>query len=321
MEDRGPQQATLAHFYLLSSIFNPRLLWESLHLKTCPLLAVLILVALPACVSLGEDWPGWRGPRGDGTSRETNVPLHWSATENVNWKTPIPGAGRSSPIVKDHRVFVTTGDAADESRRVLCLDRETGELLWNIAVHHGSGGRMHRLNSTASSTPAADDERVYAVFVDDRGMRVVSVDFAGRVVWSVSPGDFESQHGFAASPVLYGAGVIVNGQQDGGAFVVMLSRDTGAELWRYQPAVNLRSFSTPVLIQHDGDDQLILAGAGRVYFFEDSGRCTVIENGAAFDVIATNEIGESVYATPAISAGGLFVRTETHLAHVGPPAE
>ena len=412
-----------------------------MRMKTCSMVAVLIFVSLTACVSRAEDWPGWRGPRGDGTSRETDVPLHWSATENVIWKTPIPGTGRSSPIVNGRHVFVTTGDEADESRRVLCLDRESGRLLWNVAVHCGSAGTMHRLNSTASSTPAADDERVYAVFVDDLGMRVAAVDFSGRVVWSVSPGSFASQHGFAASPVLYGEGVIVNGQQDGEAFVVMLNRATGAEIWRHQPKINLRSFSTPILIQHDGEDQLILAGssqtvalaprtgktlwfaqgpsekfvstpavghglvfsfggspskramaiklggigdvlnthvawrnersmpyvpspllagdylhvisddgiytcldpktgdvrhtgrklgavssspvaaAGRIYFFEDSGRCTVIANGAAFEVIATNEIGDAVYTTPAISAGSLFVRSDTHLVRIGASAE
>jgi len=410
-------------------------------LRTFSLIAVLILVSLPDFAVRGEDWPGWRGPRGDGTSRETNVPLHWSATENVIWKTPIPGTGRSSPIVKGRHVFVTTGDAADESRRVLCLDRASGELLWNVSVHQGSGGTMHRLNSTASSTPAADEARVYAVFVDDLGMRIAAVDFSGQVVWSVSPGSFASQHGFAASPVLYGEGVIVNGQQDGEAFVVLLNRATGAEIWRYQPKINLRSFSTPVLIQHDGEDQMILAGssqtvaldprtgmtlwfaqgpsekfvstpavghglvfsfggspskramaiklggngdvlnthvawrhersmpyvpspllageylhvisddgiyscldpktgdvrhtgrklgpvssspvtaAGKIYFFEDSGKCTVIENGAAFGEIASNEIGEAVYATPAISSGSLFVRTERHLVRIGRSAE
>jgi hypothetical protein len=343
--------------------------------------------------------------------------------------------------VRGKRIFLTTGEADDASRRVLCFHRDTGVSMWDIAVHRNPAGQMHRLNTTASSTPVADDERVYAVFADDATLRVVAVDFSGQTVWNVSPGRFQSQHGFAASPVLFGEGVIVNGQQDGEAFVVMLDRRTGEELWRYKPAVNLRSFSTPILIRHNGANQLILTGATqtvalepltgkplwfvegpsekfvstpvvghglvfsfggspekramavrlggsgklletdvawrnerampyvpspllvgnclhiisdngvytclnpqtgevlhtgrklgpvnsspvaaaeRVYFFEDCGRCTVIENGTAFGVIATNEIGEAVYATPAISAGSLFVRTESHLLRIGPPAE
>jgi outer membrane protein assembly factor BamB len=406
-----------------------------------PAIVALLLVAAAASPSRGEDWPAWRGPRGDGTSRETEVPLSWSATENIAWRTAVPGTGRSSPVVVDTRVFLTTAEAADESRRLLCFDRERGTLLWNTVVHQGAAGVMHRLNSPASSTPVGDAERVYAVFVDDQGMRVVAADLSGAVVWSASPGSFQSQHGFAAGPLLFGEGLIVNGQQDGEAFVVMLHRATGAELWRYRPQVNLRSFSTPLVIQHDGDDQLILAGAsqtvalapltgkllwfadgpsqkfvstpavghglvfsfggspekramairlggsgdvsdthvvwrnerampyvpspllvgeylhvisdagiytcldprsgetlstgrklgpvssspvavaGRVYLFEDSGKCTVIRNGPAFDVLATNEIGEPVYSTPAITAASLFVRTEAHLIRIRAPAD
>ncbi len=394
--------------------------------------AVVICSSL-LTTAVAEDWPMWRGPRGDGINLEDKAPLNWSATEKIAWKTPLPGVARSSPIVIGDHVFVTTGDVDDQSRRVLACDRATGKLLWNVAVHHGAGGRMHRFNTTASSTPAADNKRVYAVFNDDQGLIVAALDHAGAVVWTVSPGSFVSNHGFAASPVLYGAGVIVNGQQDGSAFVVMLDRATGKELWRYTPAVSIRSFSTPVIIEHDGQDQLILTGstqtvalnpvngekiwfaagpsekfvctpsvghgmvfsfggsdekramavrlggqgdvlashvvwrnekampyvpspllvgdflhivndagiytcldpvsgktlqtgrklgsvysspvsiAGRVYFFEDSGRCTVIENSAAFKVLATNELSEEVMTTPALADGRIFVRTDRHL--------
>jgi outer membrane protein assembly factor BamB len=392
-----------------------------------------LLLGLLAQPVLAENWPGWRGPRGDGISHERTAPLHWSHTENVAWKTRIPGTGRSSPIVWDDRVFVTAGDDADQSRRVLCLDRFCGRILWNVAVHHGASGQMHRFNTTASSTPITDGERVYAAFADDQGLRVVALDYSGKVAWSVSPGRFYSSHGFAASPVLYGAGVIVSGQQDGEAFVVTLDRASGTEIWRYQPAINLRSFATPILTQYEGRDQLILTGAsqtlalepstgkplwsaagpsdkfvstpsighglvfsfggsdekramavrlagsgdvsdthvvwrsersmpyvpspllmdrylhivndagiysclnpvtgeilhtgrklgpvfsspvavaGQVYFFEDCGKCTVIENGPDFRVLATNELDEAVQTTPAISGGCLFVRGEAHL--------
>jgi len=384
-----------------------------------------------------DDWPGWRGPRGDGISQESNAPLRWSPTENIVWKTPLPGRGRSSPIVAGDGVFVTAGDDSDQSRRVICLDRLTGKVRWNLAVHRGEAGQMHRNNTTASSTPCTDRQHVYSVFVDAHAMRVIAVGQQGRIVWSVTPGGFYSSHGFAASPVLYANGVIVNGHQDGEAFVVMLNSKTGAEMWRYKPAVNLRSFSTPVLTRHDGHDLLILTGAsqtvgldpatgqimwfaggpsekfvstpsvghglvfsfggsdekramavrlggqgdvsethvawrcdrampyvptpllldnylhvmcdtgiyscldpktgttlhtgrklgpvysspvaaaGRIYFFEDSGTCTIVEKGPKFNVIATNELNETVQTTPAISGGQLFVRTESHLFCIG----
>jgi outer membrane protein assembly factor BamB len=397
---------------------------------------VAFLVLGPASVICGGDWPAWRGPQGDGLAPESDVPISWSATDHIAWKTAVPGTGRSSPIVCRDRVFVTAGDAADQSRRVVCVDAETGDVVWNVSVHHGEAGEMHKFNTTASSTPATDGERVYCVFVDDHDLYVFALDYDGNVVWSKRPGAFFSSHGMAASPVLYQDGVVINGQQDGDAFVVMLNRVTGDEIWRYKP-VNLRSFSTPVIISHEGQDQMILTGATetvalnpatgeriwyaegpsekfvstpsvghgmvfsfggsdekkamairlgghdnvldshvvwraerampyvpspllvgdylhvvndagiytclnpltgkphstgrklgsvysspvavgeRIYFFEDSGACTVIQNGPRFEVLARNELGEEVYTTPAISHDSLFIRTVSRLIRIG----
>ncbi len=232
-------------------------------MKTAILTLCGILVAVCIDTLTAEDWPGWRGPRGDGISLDATAPLHWSITENIAWRTPLPGAGRSSPIVIGDRVFVTAGDPIDETRRVICLDELTGNTLWNVAVHQGPAGTMHRFNSTASSTPVSDGKSVFAVFVDDKGLYVVAVDFEGKIVWSKSPGTYFSNHGFAASPVVYGEGVVVNGHQDGEAFVCMLRKHDGEELWRFKPTVNLRSFSTPVLTRFEGQDQLILTGASQ----------------------------------------------------------
>ncbi len=156
----------------------------------------------------GDDWPAWRGPRGDGVSLETDAPMKWSATDNIAWRTEIPGKGRSSPIVSGGRVFLTTGVDEDETRRILCIDRTSGKTIWNTVVHNGPGGKMHRDNTMASSTPATDGEHVFAVFVDDQGMKVVALDFSGIILWSSRPGSFFSNHGFAASPVIYKDGVI-----------------------------------------------------------------------------------------------------------------
>jgi len=224
--------------------------------------AFLVLAAsMLTSTTAADDWPCWRGPLGTGISSESTAPLNWGPSDNIAWKTEIPGRGRSSPIVSKGRVFLTTGLDEDQSRRIVCLDQKDGKSLWSVAVHHGPGGKMHQDNTTASSTPATDGERVYAAFVDDQGMKVVAVDFDGKVVWSVNPGTFFSNHGFAASPVLYGDGLIVNGHQDGTAFIVMLDRVTGKEVWRYTPAVNQRSFSTPVLTTFEGQKQLVVTGS------------------------------------------------------------
>jgi outer membrane protein assembly factor BamB len=216
---------------------------------------------LGSSLAIAEDWPAWRGPRGDGISHETNAPLRWSPTENIAWKTPLPGTGLSSPIVCGELVFVTTGDASDGSRHILAIDRATGTRKWDVVALRGPPGEMHRFNTTASSTPVTDGERVIAVFNDDQGLYVTAVDLEGVVLWSRRVGSFYSSHGFAASPVLHNGGVIVNGQQDGDAFVVMLDCRTGEEKWRYVPEQQIRSFSTPVLTMHDGTEQLILTGS------------------------------------------------------------
>src|SRR5262245_47052728 len=93
------------------------------------------IVIACGCDLGAEDWPGWRGPRGDGISHEKTAPLRWSSTDNIAWKTPLPLSGRSSPIVWGEQVFVTAGDTANQARRVICLDKATGRILWNTEVH------------------------------------------------------------------------------------------------------------------------------------------------------------------------------------------
>jgi len=88
------------------------------------------LAAMLVAVS-AENWPAWRGPRGDGTSLEKNVPVRWSATSNVVWKTELPGVGHASPIVWGDRVFTVTALAENQARVLLCLDRKSGRILWN----------------------------------------------------------------------------------------------------------------------------------------------------------------------------------------------
>ncbi len=270
-----------------------------------------------------DDWPAWRGPQGNGISSESEAPLNWNASENIAWRTEIPGRGRSSPIVFGNRVFVTTGVEEDQSRRVICIDRSDGKIQWSAVVHNGPGGKMHQDNTMASSTPATDGERIYAVFVDDQGMKVVAVDFDGKIVWSASPGTFFSNHGFAASPVLFGNGVIVNGHQDGSAFVVMLDRESGEELWRYTPAVNQRSFSTPVLTQYEGADQLILTGSQQTVGLNPAtGELIWSAAGPSEKFVCTPSVGHGMVfsfgGSPdkkslAVKLGGAGDVTETHV--------
>ena len=133
--------------------------------RTVSIVALGIALSSPAWA---ENWPLWRGPRGDGTSPEKNIPTQWSPTQNIAWKTAIPGKGHASPIVWNDRVFVVTADKDKKQRLLLCLDRSDGKILWQQVVLETPLERINSLNSYASSTPATDGERVYVSFLDVR---------------------------------------------------------------------------------------------------------------------------------------------------------
>ena len=142
-----------------------------------------VLIAMCAAVSpcCGENWPGFRGPTGQGISREKNLPLTWGLHENLAWRAQVPGIGWSSPIVWEDRVFVTSTTPDGTSCHVLCLDAATGHLAWDKEVFRQAEKRKMAENSHATPTPLTDGKLVYAVF---NGGRIVAVDFQGNVAWS-----------------------------------------------------------------------------------------------------------------------------------------
>ena len=225
-------------------------------------LTLLSLMCLIGSVPVwAGDWPSWRGPRGDGISDATAVPVRWSQTENLRWKTSIPGRGYSSPIVSGERVFVTTCLEKPQQRILLCLDRRDGRLLWQRVVLTALLERRHGLNSYASSTPATDGRHVYVTFLANADLQVACYDCDGTLVWKVSPGKFFSPHGFCSSPVLYKDLVIVNGDQDAEAYLVALDKTTGSERWRTDRPNRTRSYCPPVIFDVAGKKQLVLTGS------------------------------------------------------------
>ena len=176
-----------------------------------------------------ETWPGWRGPRGDGTSLDGGVPLKWSIEEDLVWKVRIPGKGHASPIVWKDRLFLVT--SVEEERKLLCLDRTSGRELWSRTVLEAPLEGVHRRNSHASSTPATDGKRVYVSFLDRDRMYDAAYDFSGAKQWEVRPGGFSSIHGYCSSPVLLNGKVIFNGDHDGEAYLVALDGRSGRTVW------------------------------------------------------------------------------------------
>lgn len=208
-----------------------------------------------------ENWPAWRGPRGDGTSIEENVPVKWSADENVVWKVPLPGKGHASPIVWGERIFLVTAIEDKEQRVLMSLDRKTGKTLWQRTVLVTPLEKINKLNSRASSTPATDGERIYVSFLDRDKMFVAAYDFDGNMLWEVRPGPFASMHGYCSSPILWNDKVIVNGDHDGPAYIVALDRQTGKTVWETLRPNNTRSYCVPIIRSIDGRNQMVLSGS------------------------------------------------------------
>lgn len=218
---------------------------------------------LPSAVA-DDNWPAWRGPRGDGTSDDVAVPLEWNATpgaeRNLAWKAPLAGSGHASPIVWGDAVFVAAADDATQERTLTRLDRRDGHEVWRRTVLTTPLEEHHPLNGYASSTPATDGERIYVSFLDRDVMFVAAYDFAGREVWAVRPGPFASKHGYCSSPVLFDDLVLVNGDHDGESFLAALDRSTGATRWKVARENHTRSYSVPLVRTIGGAEQLLLSG-------------------------------------------------------------
>src|SRR5512133_716598 len=285
-----------------------------------------VLVLGLACSAIAENWPCWRGPRLDGSSRETNLPVHWSATNNITWRTELPGAGHASPIVWEDHVFTVTALPANQERLLLCLNRAEGKVLWQKTVLTASLESRHSLNSYASSTPATDGRLVYIAFLDGKQMFAAAYDFNGNQKWAVYPGPFASMHGFCSSPILYRDKVILNGDHDGESYLVALSREDGRALWKTPRENHTRSYCAPLIREMAGRMQMVLSGDKCVASYDpDTGRQTWVIDGPIEQFVASPVYEESsglVFITGgfpdhhilAIRPDGIGNVTQTHIA-------
>ena len=236
-------------------------------------LTFLVFLGVAAAPS-AEDWPQFRGPDGQGHSTETDLPLQWSETTNVAWKTPVPGLGWSSPVVAGGRVWLTTAvedrparGRAGMSLRALAFDVESGRQVVDVEIFRLDRTRLlNPKNSFASPTPILDGDRVYVHFGADG---TAALTTSGEIVWRIKL-PYESQHGGGGSPALHGDVLIINCDgNDVEAFVVALDKRTGKERWKRQrrkPAD--QAYTTPLSI-HVGDrEQVVSVGAYRAAAYD-----------------------------------------------------
>ena len=217
---------------------------------------VLFLFTLGASAA-EPNWPRWRGPEGNGQSAETNIPLKWDAS-SVVWKTPLKGIGQSSPIVWGERIFLTSALGSGKTRLVMGLDRKSGKVLWEKEAWTGTPEASHNQNGWASATCATDGERVVAFF-GKGGLHCYDVE--GKPLWSRDLGAFPGAWGTAASPVIVGDLVIQNCDAAGVGLLVAVDKKTGKDAWKTpRPAPERGGWTTPVLIDVDGKQELVLNG-------------------------------------------------------------
>jgi outer membrane protein assembly factor BamB len=228
----------------------------------------ITLLFLSTLALHAEDWPQFRGPGGEGHSAERGVPTEWSESQNIFWKTAVTGRGWSSPAIAGGRVWLTTSTdrQGGASLRVLAFDIATGRQMLSVeAFSIKDASLKNTKNSHASPTPIIEGDRVYVHF-GAQGTAALTTD--GTIVWkTVLP--YESQHGNGGSPALYRDLLILNCDGHDDAYVVALDKNTGKVKWKTQRRLPYdQSYTTPLVIQVAGRDQLISVGAHKTMAYD-----------------------------------------------------
>lgn len=297
-------------------------------MKVCRVRASLGFLAVPLVGLLGatlaaqeteSDWPQFRGPGGAGVSAAKGLPTTWSGRENVLWKAALPGAGTSSPIVVGGKIFLTCYSGYGEpgrprnamsalKRHVACLDAQSGKLLWDRPVPSKLPEQetIRENHGYASSTPAADGQRVYAFFGK---AGVFAFDHQGKQLWQADVGDRLNGWGSGASLTLHKELVIVNASVESESLVA-LDRKSGQEVWRARGIRESWAMPTVVTVP-GGKAELVVPILGKILGFDpDSGQqlWSCATNIAWYMVPTLTAHDGIVYCIGGRSGGALAVR-------------
>ncbi len=227
-----------------------------------------------------------------GLSAAKNVPIKWSATENIAWRTKIPGQGWSSPVVSGGKIYVTSASASGNSITLgaACLDAETGKILWGIDLFKpdpGAARAMHRKNTLASPTPIVRGDRVFVHFGH---MGTAGLDTSGKILWRQTELSYSPTHGNGSSPLLTERGLVFSADAERDPFLACLDPQSGKVIWktpRQGSAARKFSFSTPLLIEVGGQAQLISPASGYVAGYTPDGGKEIwrVEYGQGYSVV------------------------------------
>jgi outer membrane protein assembly factor BamB len=225
-----------------------------------------------ACIADTSTWSEFRGTSRDGKSSATGLPITWSETENIVWKTALPGEGHSSPVVAGGRIWLTMSPDQGTNRHLLCVDFNTGKITKDIHLfqYDPTGERNHKMNSYATPTPIAEGNRVYVTF-GNPGTACLNAE-TGKILWQRR--DITNQYydvGAASSPALFGNKLILtcDGESTAARFIIALDKETGKTLWRTDRTFvgpkmphHTHASCMPLAVTVNGREQLISPGAG-----------------------------------------------------------
>lgn len=241
-------------------------------------MALVVVLTFVSCSRVrADDWVQFRGPNGQGISTETGLPAEWSETKNVLWKVDLPGKGSSSPIILGKKLYVTAftgygldikdpGEPNELTRHLICLERDTGEVLWkkevpNRGVVRKFEGFMGK-HGYASHTPVSDGKAIYCWFGSHGA---VAFDLDGNQLWQTEPFEMTpTTFGSGASPVLYENLLLINANYEGRVFVA-LDKRTGREVWRRD---RIGSYTTPLLVTTRGSAELVINANNRLTAYD-----------------------------------------------------
>ena len=226
------------------------------HASWITLLTIVVLsnVAVVAQQGGKVSWTQFRGPNSSGLG-EGKPPVNFDSNQNVLWKTPV-GAGLSSPIVSDRRIFLTEFDPTKKQLATLCIDRRTGKILWRRSVVPEQIEKVHEISSPAGSTPVTDGERIYVYF---GSYGLLCYDMNGNLKWERRFPNPENPYGAVASPIIAGDLLVLN-HQGKDAYLLAVNRRNGQTVWKTDRSMFQYGWSTPVHWRHDGIEEIVVLG-------------------------------------------------------------
>ncbi len=211
-----------------------------------------------------ENWPGWRGPAGNGISSETGLPVRWSRTQNVRWKTALSGAGAGSPVVWDDFVFLTASDGRLNDRlHVYGFHRQDGRQLWHTRLFGSAPTDLYPPGGMAVPTPVTDGKHLWCLFGTGE---LVCLDLAGKPVWVRSLaeeyGPFRNRWGMGTSPILVGSLLVVQVDHWSQSYLLGVDGRTGANRWKTNRSESV-NWTSPLAVKVKDRTELIVLGTNR----------------------------------------------------------